>query len=66
MSVPEGWTDDMNIELPAERTLDEVVSLVISMSMKNAEQEEIEKTLVETIGLSQDDAALAWDRVSRA
>ena len=63
MSVPEGWTDDMNIEIPGKKTLDEVVALVISMSMNNAQQEEIESALVETIGLSEDDAVLAWDRV---
>lgn len=63
MNLPEGWTDDMNIALPAERTLDEVVSLVISMGMGNSEPEDIETALVEVIGLSQEDAALAWDRV---
>lgn len=63
MTLPEGWTDDMNIALPAERTLDEVVSIVISMSMGKSEQDETEDALIGTIGLSRDDAALAWDRV---
>ena len=33
------------------------------MSIGKSEREGIENALVETIGLSQDDAALAWDRV---
>lgn len=63
MTLPEGLTDDMNIALPAERTLGEVVSLIISMSMGKSEQDETQEALVGTIGLSRDDAALAWDRV---
>ncbi|MCY0912471.1 hypothetical protein [Massilia antarctica] len=62
-SSPSGWTDDMNIELPEHQTLDNVVALVISMGMQGADYNLVQLSLVENLGLSTDDAALAWDRV---
>ena len=63
MALPSGWTDDMNIALPEHRTLEEVVTIVISMCMAGADYEHVQLSLVEEVGLSADDAALTWDRV---
>ncbi len=63
MSIPEGWTDDMNIPLPQGRTEDEVVSLVLSLALNGVADEAIETELQVTFTLSPDDAALARDRV---
>ena len=57
-SLPSGWTDDMNIVIPEGRSLDEVVTLVISMGRQGANHEIVEKALVETVGLSQEDVEL--------
>ena len=61
--IPEGWTDDMNIELPPERTLDDVVKFVVAASRNGDDFEKIARALVETLHLSESDAALAVDRV---
>ena len=53
----------MNIALPEHRSLEEVIALVISMARSGADRDDIEVSLVEEIGLSPYDAALAWDRV---
>ncbi len=63
MSIPNGWTDDMNIELPKHATLEGVVDLVLSMQEEGATPDQIAMRLIETIGLSESDAALALDRV---
>jgi hypothetical protein len=63
MTLPPGWTDDMNIVLPEERSLEEVVELVISMGRQRVAHEVVQSSLIETFCLSPDDAALAWDRV---
>lgn len=63
MSIPEGWTDDMNIPLPPGRTEDEVVSLVLTLALEGIGDEAIETGLQFAFALSPDDAALARDRV---
>jgi hypothetical protein len=63
MSIPSGWTDDMNIVLPEHATLEGVVDLVISMEKEGATLDQIEMRLIESVGLSENDAALAVDRV---
>jgi hypothetical protein len=62
MTLPPGCTDNMNIDLPIGRTLEEIVDLVLSMGK---EPQDYDRTLqaLESLGLSPDDAALAWDRV---
>ncbi|MFZ6721788.1 hypothetical protein [Undibacterium sp. Ji49W] len=53
----------MNIVLLERKSLEEVVALVISMGMQSADYELVQKALIEDLGLSSEDAALAWDRV---
>lgn len=63
MSIPEDWTDDMNIPLPQGRTADEVVCLVLDLALRGVSDELIERELRTVFALSPDDAALARDRV---
>ena len=53
----------MNIVLPEHRSLEEVVALVILMGRQGADREQVQRALVDNVGISDDDAALAWDRV---
>lgn len=62
-SIPSGWTDDMNIALPPQHALGEVVELVISSGRAKTPAAATQRALIETFGLTADDAALAWDRV---
>lgn len=66
MVLPPGWTDDMNIALPGHRSLEEVVTFVILRCMEGTDYDRVQLSLIEEIGLSPDDAALAWDRVTAA
>jgi hypothetical protein len=63
MALPPGWTDDMNIALPGHRSLEEVVTFVILRCMEGTDYDRVHLSLIEEIGLSPDNAALAWDRV---
>jgi hypothetical protein len=62
-SIPSGWTDDMNIALASHHTLGAVVDLVISSGRAHTPVATMQRALIETFGLTDDDAALAWDRV---
>jgi hypothetical protein len=61
-ALPEGWTDDMTVPLPPNRTVAEVVDSVIQRGLAGSSAEEIEGRLAAEFGLSADDAALARDR----
>ena len=61
-SIPEGWTDDMRIDLPPSCTIDEIVDLVIANALQGISDEQSEEHLVRAFGLSAEDAALARDR----
>ena len=61
--VPDGWTDDMNIVLRPERSLEDVVNLVISAGRSGEDSETTHCRLVGELELSETDAALALDRV---
>jgi hypothetical protein len=63
MAIPEGWTDDMTIALPAGLTYEEVVDLILQSSESGLAHEQVILTLVKR-GLGEDDAHLAVDRTS--
>jgi hypothetical protein len=63
MTVPAGFTDDMNIELPEGVMPEEVVDLIISMKDQGSSHDVIESCLIEKFAINPYDAALAWDRV---
>ena len=62
MTLPEGWTDDMNVPLPPGRTVDEVVAHVIQNALTGVDSAETARQLADIFELSQDDAALSIDR----
>ena len=60
--LPEGWTDDMRVEIPHGRTVDELVDHVIRNGLAGTPDEVTEQDLIAVFHLSPDDAALARDR----
>ena len=61
MTIPDGWTDDMNVTLPPGTSNTRVVDVVLG-SVESGESYAVTiKKLVE-LGLSEDDADLAYDR----
>ena len=62
LSIPEGWTDDMNVPLPPGCTVDEVVEHVIQNMLAGVDYAETERQLADLFELSAEDAALARDR----
>jgi hypothetical protein len=62
-NIPEGWTDDMTIVMPPGVTVDQIVDMVIKAGRAHVDVEVAESQLIETFGLSSDDAALVRDRV---
>lgn len=63
MTLPPGWTDEMNIELPVGVSLEEVADVIISLKNQNSTHEMVESCLIEKFALTPYDAALARDRV---
>ena len=63
MTMPDGWTDDMNIPLPPSRTVEDVVQFVIQAPLGGTADADIERLLSAEFLLSPDDAALARDRI---
>jgi hypothetical protein len=62
MAIPEGWTDDMSIQLPVGVTLDHVTDTILQGACAKKDFAAILAELVR-LGLSEDDAVLAYDRV---
>ncbi len=60
--LPEGWTDDMTIPLPHDRTAAEVVEYVLQAALRGTPDTETERLLANEFDLSPNDAALARDR----
>jgi hypothetical protein len=60
--LPEGWTDDMTIPLPPDRTAADVVEFVLQAALRGIPDDETERLLATEFLLSADDAALARDR----
>jgi hypothetical protein len=60
-NIPDGWTDDMNIPLPAGTTVARVADFVLSSAAAGESHESRIAALV-SWGLAHDDAELACDR----
>jgi hypothetical protein len=61
MAIPEGWTDDMTIPLPAGVAVEDIVEIVLRARGEGVEYETtIEKLM--SLGLAEEDACLAHDR----
>ncbi len=61
-SIPEGWTDDISIPLPPGLQVEDIVEVVLSSAIRNVPHEDVLGGLA-ALGLSAEDAALAYDRV---
>jgi hypothetical protein len=61
-NLPDGWTDDMSINLPPGRTNQQIVQHILSVMMSDEGSEKLLDTLVNEFQLSQEDAELAIDR----
>lgn len=62
VSIPVGWTDDMNIQIAPDRTLDQLVDIVLQAAMRQDDSATTIAALIRDFGLSEEDAALALDR----
>jgi hypothetical protein len=60
--LPEGWTDDLTINVCLPRTLEELVEFVLQAEASRAPSDSTVAELVTRFGLSDEDAGLAWDR----
>lgn len=61
MAIPDGWTDDMTIPLPPGLAVEDIVELVLQARSEGVEYEKIIEKLA-SLGLSEEDACLAYDR----
>ncbi len=59
---PDGWTDDLTIHVCPPLTLDELVEFVLQAEVRQVPSDATTAELVTRFGLSDEDAALAWDR----
>jgi hypothetical protein len=62
MPIPDGWTDDMNIQIGPGHTLDQLVDSILHAAMRRDDASKTVAALVEDFGVSEEDAALALDR----
>lgn len=60
--IPEGWTDNMSIEVPDDRTLDALVEHILQAEIQKIPHESTVAHVMREFALSEDDAELAWDR----
>lgn len=63
MSVPEGWTEDMNIRIGLGHTLDHLVDFILQSEARRDDSSIIIERLMADFAVSQEDAELALDRV---
>lgn len=63
MTLPEGWTDDMNVTIREDRTIPELTRAVMETLNEFEGQTEIVYAIAKEFGMSQSDALLAFDRV---
>ncbi|WP_143183653.1 MULTISPECIES: hypothetical protein [Rubritalea] len=62
MSIPEGWTDDMNIELPHGHTQSQVAEFIMSQLDQRIGYDTAIQQLISEFGIDDEDAYLAYDR----
>lgn len=58
----QGWTDDLTIRMPPNRTVAELVDFVLQSAIRGIQAERIVRRLAKEFGLSKGDAELACDR----
>ena len=62
-SVPDGWTDDLSVQLTGGRTVDELVDYILEANQRGRQHETLIADVTTEFGLSNEDAELSVDRV---
>jgi len=62
-SAPDGCTDDLSVQLPGGRTVEELVDHILASNHGGRQHETLIAELGTEFGLSNDDAELSVDRV---
>jgi hypothetical protein len=62
-SVPDGWTDDMSVQLPRGHKVEKLVDYILLANQQGRQHETLIADLVTESGLSDEDAELSVDRV---
>ena len=63
MELPEGWTDDMSVDIPANKSIDELVQMIMKALLNFNDLDSLIKTICNDYNLSQEDADLALERI---
>jgi hypothetical protein len=63
MAIPDGWTDDKNVTIRADRTAPELVLAVMGLVQNIHGGPEMVGQIAREFGMSDEDARLAFDRV---
>ncbi len=63
MTIPEGWTDDMSVEIIEGKTEDQLALTLMGSLRKSDSYDAMIGICTSDYGLSEDDADLAIDRV---
>ena len=63
MNIPEGWTDDMSVNITTEKSDQELSVTLIESLKKRDSYDDMKKICHDIFGLSDEDAELAMDRV---
>ena len=61
-NVPEGWTDDMRVAVPAGQSLAGIVDYILQAAVRRETPNTMTRRLIQEFGLTQSDAELALDR----
>ena len=62
-SVPDGWSDDLSVQLTGGRTVEELVDYILVANQQGRQHETLIAALATEFGLSNEDAELSIDRV---
>ena len=62
-AVPDGWTNDMSVQLPSGRTVEELVEFILAANQDGRQHEALIAKLGSEFGLSNEDAGVSVDRV---
>lgn len=62
-SPPDGWTDDLSLQLPADRTAEDLVDYIVAAEEQRRQHEMLVAELGVEFGLSDEEAELSVDRV---
>ena len=63
MELPEGWTDDMRVQMRTDRKEIDLVAIVMKALINREDLKHLIQTMHDEFGLSEEDTALALDRI---